>query len=144
MARELLAGLALPQPTEVTVPFDATQAEIHAASQQLRAATQGRVAVLVLGDGSARRGQKAPGHFDERASAVDDTIAAALAAGDPQPLTDLEPILADELLIAGRAAWQVLAGAVPGPPVEATATMSDPFGVAYHVALWQWGRGSDE
>lgn len=90
----------------------------------------GRVAMLVMGDGSARRTPKAPGGFDERALPFDAAASAALAAADPGALLALDPRAARELLAAGRASWQVLAGAAgkitdgdvhpPSRPVEMT------------------------
>lgn len=138
VAHELLSGFNLPVPVELVVPFDATAAEIVDAAERLRALDTGRSGVLVLGDGSARRGEKAPGHLDERSFEVDRRIAEALAEGDVGPLADLESRLASDLLIAGRAAWQVLAAAVDRPPDNATAHADDPFGVTYHVAFWRW------
>jgi hypothetical protein len=44
----------------------------------------------------------------------DAELAAALADADPSGLARLAPSLDDELLVAGRAAWQVLAGAAEG------------------------------
>lgn len=145
VAEELLAGLDLPAPEVLTVPYDADLVEIAAAGDRLRELSAGRTAVLVLGDGSARRGEKAPGHTDERAFAVDRRIAEALAAGDPRPLAELDPDLAEELMIAGRAAWQVLAAAVTTPPDRVYAYAEDPFGVLYHLARWHWeSEGSDD
>jgi hypothetical protein len=97
-----------------------------------------RTALLVLGDGSARRGPKAPGYVDDRARAFDGRVAAALADGDARELAAIEPGTAAELLVAGRAAWQVLAGALDGG--RATGRLlhaDDPFGVLYLVATWR-------
>ncbi|CAJ64343.1 MULTISPECIES: class III extradiol dioxygenase subunit B-like domain-containing protein [Frankia] len=107
-----------------------------------------RLALLVMGDGSARRTLKAPGGFDERAAAFDAAAAAALAGPDPGALLDLDPELAAELLAAGRASWQVLAGALlaatrDDTPTEAWSselTYDDaPYGVGYLVAVWNRG-----
>jgi hypothetical protein len=97
-----------------------------------------RVGLLVAGDGSARRGPKAPGYLDERAAPFDAAVAQALADGDATQLLALDAGLADELLVAGRAPWQVLAGAVGGGAVSARLDYaSDPFGVWYAVARWR-------
>jgi hypothetical protein len=97
-----------------------------------------RTALLVLGDGSARRGPKAPGYVDDRAEAFDARVAAALAGGDAHTLSALEPGTAAELLVAGRAAWQVLAGALgPGRATGRLLHADDPFGVLYLVATWR-------
>ncbi|HHV21232.1 MAG TPA: hypothetical protein GXZ30_06825 [Propionibacterium sp.] len=142
VARELLAGLGPGVDVAVvdtlTVPFDADADEIRDCAMHLRETGAGARGVLVMGDGSARRSEKAPGHLDERAFAVDQQVAEALARGVPEELAELDPELAAELMIAGRAAWQVLAAAAPGRPDRATAEALDPFGVLYHVALWSW------
>ena len=97
-----------------------------------------RIGLLVLADGSARRGLKAPGYLDPRAAAFDRTVERALAGGDPAGLAALEETMAAELLVAGRAAWQVLAGAVEGCRFAAEVHyLGDPFGVWYPVVAWQ-------
>jgi hypothetical protein len=98
------------------------------------------IGLLVLGDGSNRHTERAPARADDRAGPFDAGVAAALAAADPAALLDLDPALAAELGATGRAAWQVLAGAAEatGGPWTADVLYSDqPFGVAYHVAVWQ-------
>jgi hypothetical protein len=95
-----------------------------------------RTALLTIGDGSARRGPRAPGHFDERAGAFDAEVERALRASDLTALLDLDPALARELMATGRPAWQVLAGALEGMAGLAVEVQyaGDPFGVAYLVA----------
>jgi hypothetical protein len=123
---------------------------VHPETEPDRCATLGatladratRVAMLVMGDGSARRSLKGPGYLDPRAEGFDDGVAAALAAVEPQVLHDLDPVLAVELLVAGRAAWQVLAGAAQARDDGAPALTGDlryaaaPYGVSYFVATW--------
>lgn len=97
------------------------------------------VGLLVLGDGSTRH-TDGPARPDERAGPFDARVAAALAAADPEALLDLDPGLADELAVTGRAAWQVLAGAALAVGDRWTGELlySDhPFGVGYHVAVWR-------
>ena len=94
--------------------------------------------MLVVGDGSACRSVKAPGYLDTRAEPFDAATAAALAAADPRALLALDPALARELQAAGRAPWQVLAGAAGEDRLTGELALSDaPYGVAYHVASWQ-------
>ena len=96
-----------------------------------------RTALLACGDGSARRNEKAPGHFSPAAAGVDATVAAALAAGDATPLLELGVEDARELWIAGRTAWQVLAGAAGSDRWDAEVSYSGaPYGVHYVVATW--------
>jgi hypothetical protein len=101
------------------------------------AARPERIGLLIMADGSARRGPKAPGYEDPRAPALDQVLEDALRAGDPEPFLKLEPDLADDLLIGGRAAWQVLSGAWEDRSARATCHYSaDPFGVWYPVFTW--------
>ena len=76
------------------------------------AAAGPRTALLVLGDGSARRGPKAPGAFDPRAAAFDAEVERAVRAADLDALLAVDPALARDLMATGRPAWQVLAGAL--------------------------------
>jgi hypothetical protein len=97
--------------------------------------------LLVLGDGSACRGVKAPGYDDPRAEPFDKTVAEALATADAGALLGLDPGLAGELRVAGRAPWQVLAGAARAHPGARPWTgdllyEAAPYGVAYFVASW--------
>jgi len=97
------------------------------------------VGLLILGDGSHRHGERAVGRPDPRAAEFDDAVHAALAAADTDALLDLDPDLAAELGAAGRAPWQVLAGAVAADGRRWKATDARelmPFGVAYHLAVW--------
>jgi hypothetical protein len=74
-------------------------------------------AVVAIGDGSARRSEKAPGHFDSRAQDFDDTVAAALSAGDSRALVGLDGTLAVRVVIAHLALrGGVLCRGVDRPP----------------------------
>ena len=99
------------------------------------AATVARVALLVMADGSARRGLKAPGYLDERSFPFDTQVTEAIRAGDMAALLTLDASLARDLMATGRPAWQVLAGAMGEQrPVSVIRYCDDPFGVAYLVA----------
>ena len=99
------------------------------------ASAAARVALLVMADGSARRGLKAPGYLDDRSLPFDAAVEGAVRAGDLSALLALDPVLARELMATGRAGWQVLAGAMNGRrPVSKIWYRDDPFGVAYLVA----------
>ena len=116
-----------------------------------------RVAMLVMGDGSACRADKASDGLDARAEPYDAAVARAFGTADAAALAALDPALARELQVAGRAAWQVLAGAAgareldhgrePRPAHGAHgydgaafdgAVLADmaPYGVGYFVASW--------
>ncbi len=94
-----------------------------------------RVALLVMGDGSARRSPKGPGYLDDRAEPYDLGVQAALGGGDLDDLAALDPVLSRDLLVAGRAPWQVLAGAGSGQPWTGQVLFAcSPYGVTYLVA----------
>jgi hypothetical protein len=95
-----------------------------------------RDGLLVMGDGSARRTEKAPGWLDERAGDYDAAISVALAAGDPQALAS-DLVLGAELLAAGAPAWAAAARLLAGQQWSATLSYDDaPYGVGYLVATW--------
>lgn len=96
-----------------------------------------RLALLVMGDASACRTVKAPGYLDERAAGFDAEVARALGAADVAALEGLDAELAYELKAAGRAPWQVLAGAAEGAGLSGELLYDDaPYGVGYLVAAW--------
>lgn len=89
---------------------------------------------LAVGNGSAKRTEKAPGHVDDRAVAFDDALGAALRSGT---LLDLDLGPAAELW-ADTDAIAALARVLP-PGLPATVDLeADPFGVQYWVARWEW------
>ena len=97
----------------------------------------GPVAVLAVGDGSARRSLKAPGHLDPAAQPFDDAVAAALAAGDAGALAALDPAEGARLLAAGVPVWRAVGAALAGREVRGRLHAHEaPFGVAYLVADW--------
>ncbi|MCH0540934.1 hypothetical protein I3F58_15420 [Streptomyces sp. MUM 203J] len=96
-----------------------------------------RIALLVMGDGSACRTVKAPGYLDERAAGFDAAAARALGAADAPALAGLDAELAHELKASGRSPWQVLAGAAAGTAPTGRLLYEDaPYGVGYVVATW--------
>jgi hypothetical protein len=99
-------------------------------------AASGRIGLLVMGDGSARRTEKAPGWLDERAAGFDAGVSKALSEGDPEALAgDLE--LGAELLAAGAPAWSAAAGLLSGRTWRASVSYDEaPYGVGYLVATW--------
>jgi hypothetical protein len=97
----------------------------------------GPVAVLAVGDGSARRTLKAPGYFDPAAQPFDDAVAAALAAGDADALAALDPAEGARLLAAGVPVWRAVGAALAGRRATARLHLHEaPFGVGYLVADW--------
>ncbi|WP_229401213.1 hypothetical protein [Micromonospora okii] len=130
------SGTGLPR-LAYAVAADASPAECARRGAELVA--DDRVALLVLGDGSACRGTKAPGYDDPRAQAYDEGVARALADADADALLGLDPGLSAELRAAGRAPWQVLAGAARATGGDWRGELTHheaPYGVAYLVATW--------
>lgn len=130
------------------VPWSASSADLDALAGDVlgSAAGDARIGLLLLGDGSARRGEKAPGFLDERAFPFDDELARALADGDGTALLDLDDELADELMVGGAAVFRLLGrlAANAGQPQSAGLTYrGDPFGVSYFVARWDFGGTGD-
>ncbi|MGA4683312.1 MULTISPECIES: class III extradiol ring-cleavage dioxygenase family protein [Micromonospora] len=133
------SGTELPRLAR-SVAHDATPAECAAFGASLILDDDPRVALLVLGDGSACRGVKAPGYDDPRAEAYDEGVALALAGADADALLGLDPVLSAELRVAGRAPWQVLAGAARAAGGDWRGDVSyqgAPYGVSYFVANWE-------
>jgi hypothetical protein len=128
---------AMPDRTMMGVAVDASPESCAGVGAELR--SEQPWALLVMGDASACRGLRAPGYDDPRAAAYDSGVARALADADAEALLGLDPGLSAELKVAGRAPWQVLAGAT-----RATAHAwrgevtydAAPYGVSYLVARW--------
>jgi hypothetical protein len=95
-------------------------------------------AVLVLGNGSARRGEKSPGHLDARSTAFDEAVLGALAGADPGGLAGLDEPLGDELLADGIAGLRAVGRTLGGHDVVASVLYADaPYGVQYWVVTWE-------
>lgn len=91
-------------------------------------------AVVVVANGSAKRTDRAPGHFDPRAEAFDDRLRDQILAGRAP---DDETTGLAEALWADVAALSALAAACrPDPGSTEIGYDAAPFGVAYLVATW--------
>ncbi|MEV7965122.1 class III extradiol dioxygenase subunit B-like domain-containing protein [Sphaerisporangium sp. NPDC088356] len=101
-----------------------------------------RVALLVMGDGSARLTVRSPGYFEPGALPYNEALARALGGADVPSLAALDPGEAAELWVAGRAAFQVLAGAAGADSEGGSGFRGEllyddaPYGVGYLVARW--------
>lgn len=94
------------------------------------------VALLIMGDGSARRSTTAPGYLDERSAGFDADIASALASGRGDGLA-VDVWLAEQLLAAGAPAWNAAGRLLRGRTFDAELLYDDaPYGVGYFVAAW--------
>ena len=139
VARRLLDEAGWDGPTRMaSVAWDAEAETVGRVAREV-VAEQGHAALLVMADGSARRGEKAPGHVDERAFGFDDAVVRALQDGDAGALSALDPVLAGQLLAQGRAPLAVLGDVVTaqgGRPRTDVPYRDDPHGVQYAVAVW--------
>jgi hypothetical protein len=127
------AGSPAPRVLQAVGPDE--PAEACAAIGADIAGSRERVGLLVMADGSARRGLRAPGYLDERSAGFDAEIEKAVRHGRIDALLAVDEVLARDLMAAGRPAWQVLAGALEGRKVSSEIRYcDDPFGVAYLVA----------
>lgn len=140
VGRRLLDLAGWTGPVEpVSIAWDASAEQVRTLAASVADGAQ-PTALVVLGDGSARRGEHAPGHLDARAFGLDDEIGRALATGSADALLRIDPDLARELMVGGRSAFQVMAAAVQlegGTPRPRVLYQDDPFGVMYHVVSWE-------
>lgn len=112
--------------------LDGRPAEVVGPDADLRAFD----GLLVMGDGSASRTQKAPGHLHPQAVAFDDELVAALRTGDAAGLAGLDPHLATQVLADGGPVWKALGGAVQSVSESHVDLVDDRYGVLYVVARW--------
>jgi hypothetical protein len=119
------------------VPADNGADQNAAIGRRLAGCAQ-RVAILAMGDGSAKRTTEAPGYLDERAEPFDAEVVTELAAADAPGLLAVSPELAADLWVAGLPAWQALAGALDRDARVNTLVRYDaaPRGVGYFVVDW--------
>lgn len=101
-------------------------------------AADGRVALLVMADGSACLTPRAPGHHDPAARPYHELLVRSLAGADGEALAALDAAVADRLWVGGRAALQVLAGAASGGEFAGRVLAeAAPYGVGYFAGLWE-------
>jgi hypothetical protein len=106
---------------------------VTAGDREARAAASGS-SYLVVGNGTATRTEKAPGHLDERSHPFDDALREALLH-DREALRRLDLDLAAEL-------WADVAQLVQVPDLvgaDAETLLdhdADPYGVQYWVVRW--------
>lgn len=119
----------------LAVPTDTPPARCLELGREI-AAGNDRIGLLVMGDGSARRSEHSPVHLHPRAEIFDTTVANALHHADSAVLAALDPDLAADLQAAGRAPWQVLAGALESGLSGNLTHHAAPYGVGYLVATF--------
>ncbi|WP_067132679.1 class III extradiol dioxygenase subunit B-like domain-containing protein [Microtetraspora malaysiensis] len=147
VGRWLLDRAELPGPVPAArfeaVAIDAPPDECAALGAKIARAGD-RVAVLAMGDGSARLTEKSPGYLHPAAAPYDEMLADALGNARVDRLAVLDPAEAADLWVAGRAVFQTLAAAA-GARDESIAAgglrgellyQDAPYGVGYLVARW--------
>lgn len=95
-----------------------------------------RVVLILVADGAACHGPKAPRAEDSRAPAYDDEVWAALASGEPGRLAKIDAELGQELGASGPLVWPVLSTAA-GDGVGEVLWRGAPYGVGWVVAAWR-------
>lgn len=97
--------------------------------------TEDPTAVLVVGNGSAKRTPQAPGHLDERAEVFDDDLRRALLEPSPAALSAIDPQVADEMW-ADVAAIRTLGELLTRGDRAEVGYDDAPYGVQYWVVRW--------
>jgi hypothetical protein len=97
--------------------------------------------IIAVGDGSARRSERAPGHLDPRAERFDEHVADCLARGDATGLAAIDDALAEQLWCNAVPAWRWVTASIGDAAVTDAelAVHTAPYGVGYFVALWPLG-----
>lgn len=109
---------------------------VSEAGGQLHPAEDTADAILVIANGSAKRTDKAPGHFDDRAEAFDAAVGEALRAGDSAALASIDETLAGDLW-ADVGALRSLGSDVELAGTDVQVDYDDaPYGVQYWVVRW--------
>lgn len=110
----------------------------RAAADLIGLLESGDWALIVMGDGSARRDEGSPGYADPAAVPFDDAVKRALAGGDADALAALDERSCSRMMCAGAPAWAVAGDLLGDAPWDATLRYADaPYGVAYLVASWR-------
>ena len=94
---------------------------------------------LVVGNGSARRNEHAPGYLDDRAVPFDAAVEAALRAPDLEALARIDTALARALLVGGVDGLVRLGTLLRGAGPAVVDYADDPYGVQYWVMRWTLG-----
>ena len=95
------------------------------------------IGVILVADGAACHGPKAPMAQDVRAQLYDDGVWAALASGQPSRLAQIDADLGDELGATGSQVWPVLVAAADADEIGEVLWAGAPYGVGWAVASWR-------
>lgn len=122
LALEVAAYLLADHPVDIAVRGHAVDYHTSSTKAQHAGAELAhsfpRVALLAMGDGSACLDVKAPGYVVDGAAEWQQHVDAVFAAADFNAVGQLTEAEADRFWAAGRAAWQVLAGAAMSEPAH--------------------------
>ena len=120
-----------------------TSGDGHATALGEQLAADGICAGLILvADGAACHGPKAPRAQDARAQAYDDGVRAALASGQPSRLAQIDADLGDELGATGSQVWPALVAGAACDRIGEVLWAGAPYGVAWAVASWRRSAAS--
>jgi hypothetical protein len=95
------------------------------------------VGLILVADGAACHGPKAPRAEDARAPAYDAQVCEALASGRPARLSRTDAQLGEELGATGYQVWPVLEAAAGGVMTGEVRWAGAPYGVGWAVASWR-------
>jgi hypothetical protein len=119
---------------EVTVLAGAQGAQVAAHLLDVTSRSGGEPSYLVVGNGSAKRTEKAPGHFDDRAEPFDLALGESLRTGHPA----VDDALSRELWASTDAIVEL--AELDDDLGEAQVDYDDaPYGVQYWVMRWNSG-----
>jgi hypothetical protein len=100
------------------------------------------IGLVVVADGAACHGPKAPRAEDVRAESYDDDVCRALTSADPADFAALDPRLGRELTAEGAELWPLLAAAARDGHRSGSGWRAElgwrgaPYGVGWFVATW--------
>jgi len=95
-----------------------------------------RIGLILVADGAACHGPKAPRAEDSRAPAYEEAVCAALASGQGARLAQIDADLGRELGATLPQVWPVLLAAADGEWIGELAWRGAPYGVGWAVAAW--------
>ncbi len=96
-----------------------------------------RIALILVADGAACHGPKAPRAEDSRAQAYDDEVSGVLASGQLDGLAQIDVDLGHELGASGPHVWPVLSTAAGAGGIGEVLWRGAPYGVGWTVAAWR-------
>jgi len=96
-----------------------------------------RIGLILVADGAACHGPKAPRAEDSRAPAYEDAVCAALASGQGDHLAQIDADLGRELGATLPEVWPVLLAAADGDWIGELAWRGAPYGVGWAVVTWR-------